>query len=258
MPEAADALALPRGLDIDWAQPWLAPYRQSGPSAQRDLEAGLRVADALNRQLERSAIQLVAGPLRFTAPATAAPPEAYEAHIARTAQVPTRDNLHDLFNGLVWLAFPHLKRCLNELQARQIALHGVGPQRGAVRDRLTLLDENGALWQAPALLVEALRRRDWRALFVTHRAAWQDARTTLVGHALLEKLTAPRKAITAHVWVVPDGVDAEAWIADALTIDHPASRVHLPLPVLGVPGWWPANESEGFYTDATVFRPLRG
>ena len=27
-----------------------------------------------------------------------------------------------------------------------------------------------------------------------------------------------------------------------------------PLPVLGVPGWWPANESPAFYDDATVFR----
>ena len=74
---------------------------------------------------------------------------------------------------------------------------------------------------------------------------------------MLEKLTQPRKAITTHVWVVPEGVDAEAWIADALASDQPASRVHLPLPVLGVPGWWPANEGEGFYADATVFRPAR-
>lgn len=245
-------------LEVDWSPPWLAPYRASGQAAQRDLSQGLGVAEALNNQLDRSPVQLAAGPLRFTSPDTAAPLEAYETHIARTAQVPTRDNRHDFFNGLVWLALPRLKRCLNELQARQIALHGVGPRRGALRDRLTLFDENGALWQAPPPLVEALRRRDWRALFVTHRAAWHDARTTLVGHALLEKLTAPRKAMTAHVWVVPEGVDAEAWLVNALASDHPASRVHLPLPVLGVPGWWPANESEGFYADATVFRPLRG
>ncbi len=30
------------------------------------------------------------------------------------------------------------------------------------------------------------------------------------------------------------------------------------LPVLGVPGWWPANEDEAFYDDASVFRPPRG
>ncbi|MFN7122209.1 MAG: DUF3025 domain-containing protein, partial [Hydrogenophaga sp.] len=30
-----------------------------------------------------------------------------------------------------------------------------------------------------------------------------------------------------------------------------------PLPVLGVPGWWPANEDAGFYADASVFRAPR-
>ena len=33
---------------------------------------------------------------------------------------------------------------------------------------------------------------------------------------------------------------------------------HLPLPVLGIPGWWPENEKEDFYDDAAVFRPARG
>jgi hypothetical protein len=29
------------------------------------------------------------------------------------------------------------------------------------------------------------------------------------------------------------------------------------MPVLGVPGWWPANVAPDFYADAAVFRPLR-
>jgi hypothetical protein len=29
-----------------------------------------------------------------------------------------------------------------------------------------------------------------------------------------------------------------------------------PLPVLGVPGWWPGQDDD-FYNDATVFRPKR-
>ena len=33
-------------------------------------------------------------------------------------------------------------------------------------------------------------------------------------------------------------------------------RLLLPLPVLGIPGWWPANENPGFYADTAVFRPL--
>jgi hypothetical protein len=31
----------------------------------------------------------------------------------------------------------------------------------------------------------------------------------------------------------------------------------MPLPVLGVPGWWSANDAADFYDDAEVFRPLR-
>jgi len=30
-----------------------------------------------------------------------------------------------------------------------------------------------------------------------------------------------------------------------------------PLPVLGVPGWWPDNERESFYDDADYFRSGR-
>lgn len=39
--------------------------------------------------------------------------EAYEAYIFRTRQVPTRDGLHDFFNGLCWLQFPATKTWLN-------------------------------------------------------------------------------------------------------------------------------------------------
>jgi len=45
-------------------------------------------------------------PLRFVAQQSLPPDTAYEAHIHQHAQVPTRDNLHDFFNGLAWLRFP--------------------------------------------------------------------------------------------------------------------------------------------------------
>ena len=86
--------------------------------------------------------------------------EAYEAFIFRTGMVPTRDNLHDMFNGLVWWLFPRAKRRLNELQAAAIAAQGVGSVRGPLRDALTLFDENAALLQAPQPLKLALQRRD--------------------------------------------------------------------------------------------------
>jgi Protein of unknown function (DUF3025) len=240
---------------VDWVQPWLWPYRALAECLRGDDES---VADGLNRvAATQPPVILVAGPLRFVPQADLPEGLAYESHIHHTARVPTRDNRHDLFNGLVWLCFPALKRRLNELHAAQIERDGVGSTRGAVRDALTLFDENAALLQAPAVLLQALRERDWHGLFVTHRPAWDSARLTLVGHALLDKLVTPRKAITAHVWLVPEGVDAPDWLAASLTPALLATRQHHPLPVLGVPDWWPANEVPGFYDDAQVFRPLR-
>jgi hypothetical protein len=194
---------------IDWQLPWLEPYR--GVAGRlRAVRGATSVATLLNEALAGlPPVELPGGPLHFVAQHALPRGEAYEAFIARSAGVPTRDNLHDLFNGLVWLRFPAWKRRLNALQADRIAHDGVADTRGALRDALTLFDENGALWQAPEPLVDALRRRDWTALFVTHRASWHEARLTLFGHALLEKLVAPRKAITAHLWRLPVGIDRD-------------------------------------------------
>ncbi len=226
---------------LDWRAPWLAPYVEVARPVIERLECGAAVAQAL-------------GHPRFVAQGDLPEGEAYEAFIGRTGRVPTRDNLHDLLNGIVWLRFPDIKQRLNELHAAQLAAQGVQPRRGPLRDALTLFDENGAWWRTPPALADALRRRDWRALFVTHRALWSEASPVLIGHALLEKLAAPRAAITAHVWLAdesppqPGTITADAW----------GHKPFHPLPVLGVPGWWPANENEAFYDDTSVFRPPRG
>lgn len=181
--------------------------------------------------------------------------ESYEAFIARTGRVPTRDNLHDLFNGVVWLGYPLTKQRMNRLQAQEIASRGDSGPRGPIRDALTLFDENGAVLQAPQELIGMLRNRDWQKLFIDQRSLWESARLVLFGHALIEKLMQPRKPMTAHVWVV-DELSDEA-LAASLTTERLAAKIFLPLPVLGVPGWWPANEEPGFYDDPTVFRPTR-
>lgn len=222
----------------DWQQAWFAPLRELMVA----LPAGPAVADRLN-QLGHAAPHFVAS---LELPAG----EAYEAFIARTGTVPTRDNPHDLLNGLMWLRQPALKRRLNQLQAADIAQHGVGPTRGALRDALTLFDEHGALWpDAPPLLVQALAARDWKALFITHRALWSGVGFEVFGHALLEQLaSAPRKGLTAFVALG----DPLAWPAAQW-----AAKPFLPLPVLGIPGWWPGNEDPAFYADTRVFRPQR-
>ena len=73
--------------------------------------------------------------------------------------------------------------------------------------------------------------------------------------ALLEKLMQPRKAITAHVWLVDSLADHA--VAASLTVERLAAKPFLPLPVLGVPGWWSSNEDSDFYQDPAVFRPAR-
>ena len=258
VPPARRAAEVGEGFElIDWERPWLAPLRERGERLAQVILAGEPVAGVLSAEADRcgdAGPRLAAGPLRFVSQAALPEGEAYEAFIARTAQVPTRDNLHDFFNGLVWLQMPQLKRRLHELQAGEIVRDGVQARRGPVRDAVTLLDENGALLQAPTALVEALRERRWHELFQTHRALWREARLTLVGHALMDKLVQPRKPITAHVLLVEEGCDPLAGFEpEALRLKKP----FLPLPVLGVPGWWAANEARGFYDDAEVFRPLR-
>ncbi|MBS0342465.1 MAG: DUF3025 domain-containing protein [Proteobacteria bacterium] len=244
----------------DLGAPWWAPYAgvASRPFAQ--VAGGAPAHEALGAM--PSPVELAAGPLRFVPGDSAPEGEAYEAFIARTAGVPTRHNMHDLFNGLAWLRHPHIKRRLNEMQAQHIASHGIGARRGPLRDALTVLDENGALLSAPHEIWQALLARDWRALFVAHRPLWARARLVVFGHALLEKLTiAPRKNLTAHVLVVPREMQEASADFDtsatqvAFTREWLAAKPFTPLPVMGIPGWSPENQNFSFYDDSEVFRP---
>ena len=235
---------------IDWHPGWLDGWREQGQLVQQQVMSGATVAQALNTH--------GCAPVRFV-PQSALPPGlAYEQFIFEHASVPTRDNLHDFFNGLCWLRFPATKKRLNQLQAAQIDAAGVTALRGPVRDALTVFDENAAFLLAPPPLWEALQARDWQRLFVGLRPLWQDAQLVLFGHALLEKLVCARKPITAHVYQAQPAINSiailDAWMADDLRAEKLASKPFMPLPVLGVPGWWPDNENFSFYDDRSVFR----
>ena len=241
---------------IDWSAPWLAPWRALGqPLAQQLLQDDPSVHQALQTAAQPGA------PVAFVPQSALPEGTAYEQYIWDTRRVPTRDNLHDFFNGLVWLQFPCTKRRLNQLQAQAIAADGVQAVRGPLRDALTVFDENGAVLQAPEALWDALRARDWQRLFIDLRPLWGQARLVLFGHALLEKLVSPRKPMVAHVYQAPIAIKSvanlDAWLAQAVQPQLWAAKPFAPLPVLGVPGWWPANEAPGFYADAQVFRPPR-
>lgn len=241
--------------DIDWAAPWLAPWRARGEAVAQRVSAGEPLPQALNQ----ATLSWPPLPVRFVAHSQLPAGVAYEQHIFDSGCVPTRDGLHDFFNGLVWLQLPLTKTRLNQLQAAQIAHSGIQPVRGPARDGLTLFDENAAFLQAPDALWDALAAKDWTSVFVTLRPLWQQAHLLLFGHALLEKLVCPRKAITAHVYRVSAGghsmAQLDAWMAADLSVEKLAAKPFAHLPVLGVPGWWAANEEPLFYTDASVFRP---
>ena len=231
---------------VDWCAPWLAPY---AATAQALPDGG--VTQALNTVSH--------SPVRFVSQSALPDGQAYEQFIFDTQTVPTRDNLHDFFNGLCWLTFPETKKKLNQLQAAQLAKDGVQQVRGPVRDALTLFDENAAFLLAPQPLWNALIARDWQRVFVELRPMWSNAQLVLFGHALLEKLVNPRKPITAHVYRAQPATDSiaalDAWIAADITADKLACKPFAPLPVLGVPGWWVENENPCFYEDILVFRP---
>ena len=257
---------------IDWTRPW---YHSVQPAAQLLALDTLGLIGALNAAAASLALTNHAGqPIRFVPQADLPAGRAYEQFIGATGCVPTRENLHDFFNGLVWLSFPRTKQQLNALQAAQIALSGVGKSRGPARDGATIFDENCAVLvvkadQEGAALVAALRAHGWsEALFVRRAQFAAEAQVWLFGHALMEKLVAPRKAITAHTRVItandayfnwPHEVQRD-WIdqqmAASLARDGVSTADFTPLPVLGVPGWW--EEQDGaFYADATVFRAKR-
>lgn len=253
---------------INWRQPWLAPLL---PAAERVLKSanwrdGLdAAADDLGIKNHRSL------PLRFVPQAELPAGVAYETFISETGGVPTRDNLHDFFNALVWLSYPGIKVQLNDMQAREIESrkHAPAVTRGKLRDAATIFDENAVLFLTSNPEIDKmLRQHDWQQLFIERRTIIQQECTIhLFGHALMEKLVAPYKAITGHTWVLlaePSILALQAselrrWLDMTVAMQlrrglDTSSFSHLP--VLGVPGWWPMQD-EHFYADTKVFRPRR-
>ena len=191
----------------------------------------------------------------------------YEQRIAERGVVATREhNWHDLFNALVWLRFPDLKRALNARQAVEIAR--MGPKRRSrAQYALTHFDEAGvvvglrdssllALWDA----------HDWHGLFWRERAAWSDGRieVAVFGHALLEHALSPQRLLVGKALVVAlaqgGSIDAAVGACAASIRDGHLLRDPLelrPLPLSGIPGWHPDGEAEAFHRTARCYQPLR-
>lgn len=195
----------------------------------------------------------------------------YESRIHDGGVVPLRGaNWHDFFNALVWLAFPQSKAMLNRIHVAELRTQMSG-LRSARRDALTLFDESGVVVvSSDPRVLQWIRAFEWQRLFWRERALL--ARTTrflLFGHALYEKALAPYVGMTGHAVLldVPEQPDLYAAQDIALLVDGCVAKVLFerinkpvdlsPLPVLGVPGWWPANGEASFYENTNYFRTGR-
>ena len=264
---------------MDWdpgfidRSPMLEPLREHAAAlaAHRDWPAR---AD-LQRLLDASGITTTGGArLRLVEPEAAA--EAYERGIYLRGTMPCRErNWHDLFNVLSWLAYPGTKAAVNAAHfaasSRELGCRPADVQsapRSRVRDALTLFDESGAIvTSGDSVLLEDLRGFRWKSLFCERRARVRSSmRFFVFGHALFEKALRPYVGMTAHAMLLPvDEGYASAPPAremiDALAAREVAMlelpQALAPLPLLGVPGWWSANEDVSFYEDTRYFRPGR-
>jgi hypothetical protein len=202
----------------------------------------------------------------------------YELRIASRNVVATRErDVHDVFNAMVWLRHPGLKRALN---ARQVADISVVGEKRRTRGQyaLTHFDEAGAIvWLADEGLLDAWDAHDWPRLFGDEAAAWGTRiALTVPGHALIEHVWHGRLLPTAKVIVVrvseqtlaarcQGGALLDCWptAEDLLAAAIRTARVLVdpqelrPLPLAGIPGWHPAQANPAFHLETPCFRPLR-
>jgi len=191
----------------------------------------------------------------------------YEQRIARDGVIATREeNWHDLFNAMIWLRYPLLKRALNQQQAVDVARLG-SRERSRAQCAQTHFDEAGVVVMArdPSLMT-LWDAHDWHGLFWRRRDAWSDGSISVevFGHALLEHALSPGKLLVGKALVIDmrepahsaDAVDccADAIATGQLLRDPQELR---PLPLSGIPGWHADNESEMFHLTAECYQPLR-
>jgi hypothetical protein len=200
----------------------------------------------------------------------------YEQIIHQQNIIPTRpESWHDLFNGLIWLQFPKIKRLLNQQHIEDIQAHGLTP-RTTRRNNLTHFDECGVIltYQSGSMaeqLIKKLAKHQWHSVFVENRQAWgKELNSFIFGHANLEMLLQPFIGLTGK-WLALE-VDSQFsklnYIEQIKQIDNvlvnhikqsdffAKKKSMYPIPLLGIPGVWDANKNSEFYANTDYFRPL--
>ncbi|CAM3990991.1 DUF3025 domain-containing protein [Pseudoalteromonas byunsanensis] len=197
----------------------------------------------------------------------------YEQIIYETGRVPTREqNWHDLFGVMIWCLFPKTKALLNKQHIVEIDKHGL-KQRSKHRNALTLFDECGVvLAMTNGTFAEQLKNHCWVDAFVAQRSGWdKEIKAFIFGHANYEMLTQPfigltGKALCVEVDETFFELDLHSQYAclDTLLVDMIENQGVLndntqlsPLPLLGIPNWFSANQSPEFYNNTNYFRAKR-
>jgi len=263
--------------NLDWIK--RSPMFMPLAGIARDLpEDQWPEVEALNKLIEKGGRQVFnarASTIRFVKQVgkSACFEEQFEPRTFIRAEVLVRpQSWHDLFNALVWITFPKTKAAIN---ARHFGLlqAQTSRQRTPAGDALTHFDEDGlVVISSSESLLALLRSFRWKELFWEHREAVRtQMRFMLLGHAMYEKALRPFVGMTAKsvLLQVPGEVlrlESEAFTEE---IDQRLAsyvgnlrnltrgRSLAPLPVLGIPGWWPQNEQSEFYDDVSHFRSGR-
>jgi len=245
-----------------------APYREHLDDLERHMDVSFSSSPAAREGIAGRVVVADGEVPRFVLPPTRALGAIeFERRVVEQNELVVRpDNLHDLMNALIWLTFPRTKRAISEAHVA-LGVTTDGKTRPRRRDVLTLFDEAGIVLLSQRDDLKRLHEaHEWRALFVDHRQDFvRDVRPILFGHGSLEQLGSnPHRGLTVKaLWLplLPDSsLDViDAWFAstivDGTLLD--ATERRLPLPLLGIPGWFNQNQHPHCYDDPEVFRPLR-
>jgi len=190
----------------------------------------------------------------------------FDRFIAEHSSIPTRTgSFHDLFGGLIWLHFPRLKTAIHRVQ-----LTAAGAVRTAREHAATHFDESGVIVvSSEPRVFRGLAELDWPGVFWERRDELLTSTQFLAfGHGRLDALRTPHPKLMGmalFVHVRPALLKLVAPELRALLDEELAQELPIfltepgrlqPLPVLGVPGWAPAQSVE-FYRNEGYFRRAR-
>lgn len=263
-------------------KPYFAPLHPFVYRLGRDAFPTLQDCNAL-LEWHTPAVTVQSGqPVRFVAQQHGKLPfeSQYEPRCYLKGEVATREgNWHDLFNALVWMAFPKAKTAINARHYHVLTDHSKGADtgmsggRGSTRDTSTLLDESGVIVVcADAELARLLRDFQWKELFWVRREQVRSSMGFyLFGHGLYEKALRPYIGMTGQGLLLAAEPEFFNWALerqleylDGRLSAYLSDRQHLtstreltPVPLLGIPGWAAENECAVYYDNKDYFRAGR-